>query len=64
MGKISIKLMQVILLAVTTVGVCGIFAVESQRKTFELHQLGFLSRICGVILVPGVVPSCDRGQFP
>ena len=25
---------------------------------------GFLSRICGVILVPGVVPSCDRGQFP
>jgi hypothetical protein len=56
--------MQVILLAVTTVGVCGIFAVESQRKTFELHQLGFLSRICGVILVPGVVPSCDRGQFP
>ena len=39
MGKISIKLMQVILLAVTTVGVCGIFAVESQRKTFELHQL-------------------------
>src|SRR5664280_209654 len=26
--------------------------------------LGFLSRICGVILVPGVVPSCDKGQFP
>jgi hypothetical protein len=34
MGKISIKLMQVILLAVTTVGVCGIFAVESQREDF------------------------------
>ena len=27
-------------------------------------QEGFLSRICGVILVPGVVPSCDKGQFP
>jgi len=25
---------------------------------------GLLSRICGVILVPGVVPSCDKGQFP
>jgi len=24
----------------------------------------FLSRICGVILVPEVVPSCDKGQFP
>ena len=23
-----------------------------------------LSRICGAILVPGVVPSCDKGQFP
>src|ERR1022692_1407659 len=28
------------------------------------YKKGFLSRICGVILVPGVVPSCDRGQFP
>src|ERR1022692_858489 len=28
------------------------------------NKKGFLSRICGVILVPGVVPSCDRGQFP
>ena len=25
---------------------------------------GLLSRICGAILVPGVVPSCDKGQFP
>jgi len=27
-------------------------------------QKTFLSRICGVILVPGAVPSCDKGQFP
>jgi hypothetical protein len=33
-------------------------AVVSERK-FRL-----LSRICGAILVPGVVPSCDKGQFP
>jgi len=26
--------------------------------------LCLLSRICGGILVPGVVPSCDKGQFP
>ena len=26
--------------------------------------LCLLSRICGVILVPGVGPSCDKGQFP
>src|ERR1035437_6251701 len=26
--------------------------------------LCLLSRICGAILVPGVVPSCDKGQFP
>jgi len=26
--------------------------------------LSFLSRICGAILVLGVVPSCDTGQFP
>jgi hypothetical protein len=29
-----------------------------------LNYFGFLSRICGVILVPGVGPSCDTGQFP
>src|SRR5450759_1140120 len=28
------------------------------------EPLGLLSRICGAILVPGVVPSCDKGQFP
>src|ERR1022692_3792304 len=31
---------------------------------WPLYYIRFLSRICGVILVPGVVPSCDRGQFP
>jgi tetratricopeptide (TPR) repeat protein len=29
-----------------------------------LKQKRFLSRICGVILVLGVVPGCDKGQFP
>jgi hypothetical protein len=28
------------------------------------YDLPFLSRICGVILVQEVVPSCDKGQFP
>ena len=32
------------------------------NTTTSLNSL--LSRICGVILVPGVVPSCDKGQFP
>ena len=27
-------------------------------------EICFLSRICGVILVLGVVPGCDKGQFP
>ena len=27
-------------------------------------KIALLSRICGLILVPGVVPSCDKGQFP
>ena len=27
-------------------------------------KIRLLSRICGAILVPGVVPSCDKGQFP
>src|SRR5450432_1358242 len=30
----------------------------------RLMEFRLLSRICGVILVPGVVPSCDRGRFP
>jgi hypothetical protein len=33
----------------------------ASRGPFEIS---LLSRICGVILVPGVVPSCDKGQFP
>src|ERR1035437_7804278 len=32
--------------------------------TGPLDTERLLSRICGAILVPGVVPSCDRGQFP
>jgi hypothetical protein len=35
--------------------------IKKERWQDEKH---FLSRICGVILVPGVVPSCDKGQFP
>src|SRR5450432_2018136 len=30
----------------------------------DMYHFRLLSRICGVILVPGVVPSCDRGRFP
>jgi hypothetical protein len=30
----------------------------------DLNEDRLLSRKCGVILVPGVVPSCDKGQFP
>ena len=30
----------------------------------EGNCLGLLSRICGLIPVPGVVPSCDTGPFP
>ena len=33
--------------------------LEKTRK-----EKGLLSRICGVILVPGGVPSCDKGRFP
>ena len=29
-----------------------------------VNKLSLLSRICGVILVPEVVPGCDKGQFP
>jgi hypothetical protein len=38
-----------------TVGVYG----RNQSSEIDL-----LSRICGLIPVPGVVPSCDTGQFP
>jgi hypothetical protein len=35
------------------------------QETSELYMdLGLLSRICGAILAPGVVPDCDTGQFP
>jgi hypothetical protein len=35
-----------------------------RSSEFDQVVLGLLSRICGAILVPGVVPSCDKGQFP
>src|ERR1035437_2107588 len=35
-----------------------------QRGRTGTIRLSLLSRICGAILVPGVVPSCDKGQFP
>src|SRR5450759_5173676 len=31
---------------------------------YSVFRMRLLSRICGVILVPGAVPSCDKGQFP
>ena len=34
---------------------------------YTLHRprdFSLLSRICGVILVPEGVPSCDKGRFP
>jgi len=34
------------------------------EKEEQLSKQPFLSRICGGILVPGGVPSCDRAQFP
>jgi hypothetical protein len=37
---------------------------DPQICHYAPKKVGFLSRICGVILVPGVVPSCDKGQFP
>jgi hypothetical protein len=27
-------------------------------------NIRLVSRISGLILAPGVVPSCDKGQFP
>jgi len=30
----------------------------------QLIDFCLLSRICGEILAPAVVPSCDKGQFP
>src|ERR1017187_7649067 len=38
--------------------------ILSNTGSEALLLIGLLSRICGVILVPGVVPSCDKGQFP
>src|SRR5664280_2416100 len=42
--------------------------VEIPKGTVECFQkacfIRFLSRICEVILVPGGVPSCDKGRFP
>jgi hypothetical protein len=35
---------------------------SSQTERAEFFQM--LSRICGEILVPGVVPGCDIGRFP
>src|SRR5579859_2692778 len=31
---------------------------------FEVDEFPLVSRICGVILVLGAVPSCDKGRFP
>ena len=45
--------------APTFLAVTGIMSALRGAKDF-----GLLSRICGVIMVPGVVPSCDKGQFP
>src|SRR5438552_6739023 len=41
-------------------------AVSSQPANSRrlAYNKCLLSRICGVILAPGVVPSCDTGQFP
>jgi hypothetical protein len=48
---------------VLSVQVATVRALAKQYQV-ELVDLGLLSRICGAILVPGVVPSCDKGQFP
>src|ERR1035437_9142242 len=39
----------------------GVVAAPAPERIIEKS---LLSRICGVILVPGGVPSCDKGQFP
>src|ERR1039457_1942972 len=46
------------------VGLISPFA-RSRPSAQQGIKYGFLSRICGVILVPGVVPSCDiiEGKF-
>ena len=42
-----------------------IVLTEARKNAQLIHtNIGFLSRICGVILVPGVAPSCDKGPFP
>jgi hypothetical protein len=38
--------------------------IEVEAIIAPTLDFGFLSRICGVILVLGVVPSCDTGRFP
>src|SRR5450759_977694 len=66
--------------ALAATGVAAIQAAKLRRLregfwfTAYLASLGLesltvchfrlLSRICGAILVPGVAPSCDKGQFP
>ena len=37
---------------------------DAAGRFWGCFKFRFLSRICGVILVPGGVPSCDKGQFP
>ena len=39
-----------------------VVAALAGHGIFDFFPL--LSRICGEILVPGGVPSCDKGQFP
>jgi hypothetical protein len=33
-------------------------------QAFDPKEIRLLSRICGVTLVPGGAPSCDKAQFP
>jgi hypothetical protein len=49
--------------AITDITVDSPATASDEALVLELEK-SFLSRICGVILVPGVVPSCDKGQFP
>ena len=46
----------------------GRYAIERRRRNGEgkpeTFNFRLFSRICGLILVPGVGPGCDKGRFP
>ena len=42
----------------------GLSMPEDDVAPVLFIEFGLLIRICGLILVPGVVPSCDKEQFP